>query len=103
MCQGTCHRHALLLAAGKLRGQAIVHAFEGDKAKKLFASLTAIRCAHAAYPKCELDVVCHRHVAEESVVLEYKAYIAIARGDMGDIAAMQGDAAMVYPSKAGNR
>ena len=58
------YSHPLLLAAGKLRGQPLVHAFEGDQAKQLLPPLATLAGSHAPDPQCEFDVFGDRHVAE---------------------------------------
>jgi hypothetical protein len=73
------HGDALLLAAGELRGQALVHAFERHELQQFLATLAPVGGLHAAHPQRELDVVGHGHVAEQRVVLEHEADAALAR------------------------
>ena len=58
--------------------------------------------AHAAHAQRELDVLRHRHVAEQRVVLEHQADAALARGDVRDVAPVQRDAAVIDPGEAGD-
>ena len=62
----------------------------------------ALRAAHAAHAQRELDVLGHRHVAEQRVVLEHQAHAALARGDVRDVAPVQGDAAVIDPRQPGD-
>ena len=93
--QRTRHRHALLLAAGELRRQPLIHALERHQAQQLLATLPARPGAHVPHAQRELDVLCHRHMAEQRVVLEHQPHAALAGGDVRDVAAVQCDAAMV--------
>ena len=83
------HGHALLLPAGELRRQAIVHALERHEPQQLLASRASLGRAHPAHPERELDVVRHGHVPEQRVVLEDEADLALARRNAGDVAAVQ--------------
>jgi hypothetical protein len=98
-CAG--YRYALLLAAGELGREALIHAFQGDEAQELLAALAALAGFDAANPEGEFDVFRDCHVAEEGVVLENEAYAAQARGYVGHVAAVQGDSAVVYAGEAG--
>ena len=87
--QRPCHGDALLLATGELRRQPIIHALERHEAQQLRAALAAGAGAHVTHAQRELDVVGHRHVAKQRVVLEYESNSALARGDVGDVAPVQ--------------
>ena len=100
--QGARHRHALLLAAGQLRRQPLVHALERHQPQQLLAACAAHLAAHVAHAQRELDVLGHRHVAEQRVVLEHQAHAALARGDVRDVAPVQGDAAVIDPRQPGD-
>ena len=58
--------------------------------------------AHLAQRHAELDVVGHRHVLEERVVLEDEADAPFLRGQAGHVAAMQQDAPLVDAGQAGH-
>src|SRR6187551_2390915 len=59
-------------------------------------------CGLSAHAQGEFDVVRDRHVAEQRIVLEYEADAAIARAHVSDVAAMQGDAAVVDAREPGD-
>ena len=82
---------ALLLAAGELGREALVHALEGDELQQLLAAHQAVGALHAPHPQRELDVVRDAHVAEQGVVLEHEADPAVAGGDAGHVPAVQRD------------
>ena len=86
---------ALLLAARQLARQAMVVTFERNELQQLRAPPAPLSAAHAAGTQRELDVVGHRHVAKQRVVLEHEADFALPRPQVRDIAAVQHDAAMI--------
>jgi hypothetical protein len=51
----------------------------------------------------ELDVVGHRHVAKQRVILEHESDLALPRSDVRDVAPMQHDAAVVYRRETSDR
>ncbi len=57
---------------------------------------------YSAHAQGELDVVRHGHVTEQRVVLEYEADPAFLGGHVGDVAAMERDAAVVYARETGD-
>ena len=73
---------ALLLAAGELRRQAIVHALERDQAQQLLATLRAgrRRCMRRTRSANSMFSPT-RHVAEQRVVLEHEARRRAARAE----------------------
>ena len=93
---------ALLLAAGKLGRQALVHALERDELQQLCAPRHALGTAHAPDAQRELDVVRDAHVAEERVVLEYEADAAVAGRNAGDVAPVQRYAPVVDLDEPGD-
>jgi hypothetical protein len=96
----TSHGDALLLAAGELRRQPVVHAFERDQAQQFLATLATVGGLHAADAQRKLDVVGHAHVAEQRVVLEHEADAAIAGRHVRNVPAVEGDAAVVHAGQA---
>ena len=96
-------RDALLLAAGELGRQALVHALERDQLQELLAPGQAVGPLHAPDAQRELDVVRDAHVAEQRVVLEHEADAAVARHDAGDVAPVQGHPAVVDLDQARDR
>ena len=101
--EGASDGHALLLAAGELGRQTIVHAFQRDQAQQFLATLAAVVGAHAPHPQRELDVLADGHVAEQRVVLEHEADAALTRRDVRDVVAVQRDAAVIDARQPGNR
>ena len=89
------HRDALLLAAGELPGQALVHALERHELEQFLAARAPLGRLHAPHAQREFDVVRHGHVAEQGVVLEHEADATVAGANVGDVAAMQRNAAVV--------
>ena len=96
------HGHALLLAAGELARQPLVHAFERHQLEQLLAPGAPIGGLHAPHAQREFDVVRHGHVAEQRVVLEHQADATIARTHVGDVAAVQRNAPVIDAREAGN-
>ena len=96
-------RHPLLLSAGELRRQPLVESLERHQPQQLLAPLAAGTRAHAAHAQRKLDVLRDGHVAEQGVVLEHQAHAALARGDVRDVAAVQGDAPVIDAGEPGNR
>ena len=96
------HGDALLLAAGELRRQAVVHALERDQPQQLLAAGPALGRLACADAQRELDVLADGHVAEQRVVLEHEADAALARRDVRDVAAVQRDAAVIDLGQAGD-
>jgi len=45
-------------------------------------TLTNFRFGYVAHPKTVADILCHRHVMKERVVLKYETYLALTRGLM---------------------
>ena len=84
-------------------GKPLVVALERDEPQQLRAPAAAVAAAHAARAQRELDVVGHRHVAEQRVVLEHEADLALACADVRDVAAVQDDAAVVDRRQARDR
>ena len=76
-------RHALPLAAGKLRRIAVLQIAELHQLQQAQHPLADLALGHAFRTaldaETEGDVVEHRHVAEQRVVLEHEADIAVAR------------------------
>ena len=89
-------RHALPLSAGELRGIAVAEVIELHEARadrSRAAGSPRRRAARArAHAQAERDVLEHRHVAEERVVLEDEADAAILRAPPRRIVAVEQDA-----------
>ena len=89
------HRDALLLAARELGRQAVVHALERHEPSNSSRRARRSAALHLAHAQRELDVVADRHVAEQRVVLEDEADLALARGHVRHVPAVQEDAPVV--------
>src|ERR1700738_1394767 len=102
MRECTRYRDPLLLAAGELRWEPLIHAFEGDQTEQFLPSLPPLAGFHAPYAQREFDVFGDRHVAEERVVLKHQTYTPATGGDMGDVATVQGNPTVVHTGQAGH-
>src|ERR1700682_653638 len=73
---------------------------ELDELQKLVALSPPFRVRHLPEPQAELDVLRHRHVAEDRVVLEDEADPALLGREAGDVAPEQVDCPAVFPGEA---
>ena len=92
--------NALLLAAGQLRRQPLFEAFQRHEPQQLIAAALARGRRHAARTQGELDVVRHRHVPEQRVVLEHETDLAQPRIEAGHVLAVQDDSAAIHRRQA---
>src|SRR5690606_26686920 len=99
----SCNRHALLLSAGELGRQAVVHAFERDEAQQLFAPFDALGGLQATHPQRKFNVLADAHVFEEGVVLKHEPDAAMARGHVSDVAPVQSDAPVIDAAQTRDR
>jgi len=83
------NRDALLLAARKLAGQALVHALERDELQELGTPHPPLGRPHPPNAERKLDVVGDAHVAEERVMLEDESDATVARRDSRDVAPVE--------------
>src|SRR6185437_991200 len=83
-------------------GQAVDHSLQRDEAQHLLAPLPALGRFHPPHAQRELDVLSHRHVTEQGVVLEHQADPAVARRHVGHVTPVQCDTAVVDSRQAGN-
>src|SRR6185437_5864448 len=60
-----------------------------------------LRSAYFAYPQRELDVLRHRHVPEQRIVLENEPHAAPPRRHVGHIVPVQRDPPVVQPREPG--
>jgi hypothetical protein len=102
MCKRTSYSYALLLAAGKLSRHALIHAFQSDQPEQFLPSLTTVGRLRSTHAQRKFDVVRYGHVAEQGVVLEDEADPTLLCRNMGDVATVKRDAAVVYAGKAGD-
>ncbi len=85
-------RDTLLLATGQLTGLAVGEVGQPHDLEKRAHPLRRLTSRHALRARPEGDVVEHRHVGEERVVLEDRVDVALVRGDAGNVLAFEGDA-----------
>ena len=87
--QGAGQRHALLLAARKLRRPAFGEGGKLHQVERRAHLRVAVGAGQAADPQREGDVLRHRHVREQRIALEDHAEVAPLRRQGGDVAAIQ--------------
>src|SRR5262245_17524538 len=102
----TRQRHALTLAAGELRWIAFVEPLELDQLQQPMHALGERRliwpCTSRLHLEAESDVLEHGHVAEERVVLEDEADLALSRAQVGNILAAEADGPGIGEIEAGD-
>ena len=87
--QGAAERHALLLAAGKLRGLAREERHEPEHLGHAFQF--RVTPGHLAHPQAEDDVLGDREVREERIGLEHHRDSALGGRKVGDVAFSDAD------------
>src|SRR5262249_37711234 len=104
--KGPRQRHALALAARELGRIALDQALDLHELEQLMNALGDIGLGRALAPlahgEAESDIVEHRHVAEERIVLEDKADTALARIYPEHALAFDPDVAGIRPFEAGD-
>ena len=94
-------RHALLLAAGELIRLALLHAVELDQRNHLGDAGGDLCARHAGALQAEGDVVPHRQMRKQRVVLEHHVDRAQMRRHLRDVLAAEQDAALVRRLETG--
>jgi hypothetical protein len=89
----------LPLAAGELRGLALVVALEADHPERVGDPPAAFLLRDLLDEEAVLDVLRHGHVREQRVVLEHGVDVAFERRLAADVLAMEEDPALVGSSK----
>src|SRR6202035_1788423 len=97
---GTRERDALALPAGELRGTTRADVGETDAIEYLARLRPALLLRDAADAQPVLDVLEHRHVREEGVVLEDGVHVALGRSNARHIDAGKLDVAIVRALEA---
>src|SRR6266540_1970055 len=87
----------LPLAAGELRRLAVAKATEPHRGQDLRDPLMPLRPRHPLDAQPVLDVVGHRHVREQGIVLEDGVDVTRVRRPEGDVVATQLDVSLVGP------
>ncbi len=95
-------RDALPLAAGELRRLAGAVAPEAHHAEGFFGARAALPFVDLLHHEPVLDVLLHRHVREERVVLEDRVHRAVVRRQPGHVLAGELDRALVGRLEAGD-
>jgi hypothetical protein len=76
--------HTLLLTTGQLRRVALGESIELNHAQHALDPVTDVALVHAAHGQREREVLGHRHVREQGVVLEHHADVALVRRHVVD-------------------
>ena len=105
----TCGRRAserasatrCLLAAGELVGLSLLHALELDQRHHLGDARIDLGARHASAFQAERDIVAHRQMRKQRVVLEHHVDGTLMRQDLRDVAASEQDTAFVRRLEAG--
>src|SRR5881396_2634202 len=88
-------RHALALTARELIGIEIAEGAELDQLEEVLHTALDLRLRLLADRETETDVVAHRHVAEQRVVLEDEPDAALLHGHVGLLITRERDPAAV--------
>ena len=104
--QGPRQGDALPLTARQLRRVAIGQPVQLHQAQQVMHPTPNLRfggaCRPRAHAQAKSDVLKHRHVAKQRVVLEHKADLALAHMHVGRVFAAESDAACVGGFEASN-
>jgi len=88
------HRHALPLAARKLRRTTVEQVIEAEQLRDLVHAARDLRLRRASDLQAVREVLPHAHVRVERVALEYHGDVAAARCEIGDLSAADRDQAV---------
>ena len=88
------HRDALALAAGEGAGLAVEQRLEAERGRHLVDALLAHGLRDLAQLEAEAEVVAHRHVRVERVVLEHHRDVALPRLHVGHVGVADRDRAV---------
>ena len=99
--QDTCERHALLLAAGELRGMLFLKPLEAEHAN-LFRQHAALFRLVAAADAAE-DILLHTHVRKQRVLLKEVADLALLRRQIDLLLAVKEHAVAEHDAPAVGR
>ena len=95
-------RNALLLAAGELVGEAVLHALQAHELEHVEHLGANLRFGHVAQLQAVGHVVEDVHVGEQRVALEHHCRVALVGGQLVDGLVAQVDFALVRGLKAGD-
>jgi hypothetical protein len=92
---GSCERDALLLPAREFLRQALRDLRQAHHLERLLRLLARSGGRQLAHRQRERNVLLHRHVGKERVVLEHHADVALVRRAPGDVGAVDAQRAAV--------
>ncbi len=98
---GKCH--ALLLAAGELRGVAVQKTAQPHHLQRAHDLVAYGGLGHAPHHQAIADIVGHAHVREQRIVLEDGVEGPLVRGDVGQVRAAEADVAACRPGEAADQ
>ena len=81
----TPQRHALALPARQLGGTALQQFGKPEPLRRLAHAPEDLLAGHASHLQGEGDVLAHREVGVERVVLEHHRHVALGGGETGDV------------------
>jgi hypothetical protein len=99
----TGQRDPLLLATGELGRTALHESLQRQPVTDLRRGLQPLVLRHLLDPQRVGDVVCHRHVREQRVVLEHHRHVSITGRHVGHVPAAELDPAGGRGLEAGDR
>ena len=99
---GTGQRHALLLAAGKALGQAVLVFVDMHQGEHFIGALFHFVLGHVAQPEAVFDIPAHGQMGEDGIALEHHADVALVGGQVVDDLIAKGNGAAFDGVKARN-
>ena len=96
------HRDPLALAAGESGRPAVEEVLEPEHGRHLVDALPDLALRHLAHLEPEAEVLAHRHVRVQGVVLEHHRDVAIARGGVSDVVFAEQDDAVGHLLEPGD-
>src|SRR5262245_5351510 len=83
--QSAGQRNALPLPSGKLARIARLQSVEPNQSQQFVDTFTNFRFGNVAHPQAVADILCHRHVAKERVMLKHETNFALTRRLVRDV------------------
>jgi hypothetical protein len=94
--------HALALPAGKLERKLVAMSVKLDKLQELVHPLLNVCVWHLSHTQSEGDVLAHGHVVEKREALKDETEVALAHGNVHDVASTHQHTTFVGTFKAGD-